>query len=175
MRIIDMETELEVTDPDLENGYLTEPVMFAPKEAYATIDNVTKFGLADEDFEEVRLYHRYTAEELAQQAESASQAERDAILSLIIDSVEVDAKPADKLGFDTVRRYDHGTNRVFWEFVPNGESAEDGSYLHPFAYTQGMSVQQGMWYTDGENIWEAIADGVPSGFDDAAFSDIIAI
>lgn len=48
-----------------------------------------------------------------------------------------------------------------------------GDYLNPIRYEAGMKVEKNMFYTDGENIWEAIKTGKPSGFDDTSYFDII--
>lgn len=48
-----------------------------------------------------------------------------------------------------------------------------GDYLNPIPYKPGMAVINASFYTDGENIWEAIATGVPTGFDDTHYFDII--
>lgn len=84
MRIIDRDTNQQVTNPDLTIGELSAPTMWASPEAYATIDNVTKFALYDSDYEEVQLYHVWTADEIAQreadQAEAAKRETREAML-----------------------------------------------------------------------------------------------
>lgn len=67
MRIIDELTNQEITNPDLTRGVLYETIWASP-EAYATIDDVTKFALADDDYETVQLYHVYTDAEIEQQA-----------------------------------------------------------------------------------------------------------
>lgn len=36
----------------------------------------------------------------------------------------------------------------------------------------GMSVTTGLWYTDGENVREAIKDGVPASLEDKEYFDI---
>lgn len=48
-----------------------------------------------------------------------------------------------------------------------------GDYVNPIAYVSGMTVEQGKFYTNGDDIWEAIQSGVPAGFDDRTFFDII--
>jgi hypothetical protein len=68
MKIIDESTQKEITNPDLTAGILTATSMWASPEAYATVDNVTKFALDPSDFEEVQIYHRWTDEELEAQA-----------------------------------------------------------------------------------------------------------
>lgn len=75
MRIIDEATQLEIANPDLTAGELRN-AMWASSEAYATIDNVVKFALADDDYEEVQLYHMWTAEEIEHREESKREAEK---------------------------------------------------------------------------------------------------
>lgn len=87
MRIIDEITQHEVTDPDLTVGYLSAPTMWASPEAYATIDNVEKFALADEDFEEVQLYHVWTEEEIAQREEAERQEEHRELMDSLPDAI----------------------------------------------------------------------------------------
>lgn len=50
-----------------------------------------------------------------------------------------------------------------------------GDYLNPIQYEAGMKVEKDKFYTDGENIWEAIKSGKPSGFDDKSYFDIIEV
>ena len=51
----------------------------------------------------------------------------------------------------------------------------EGDYLNPVQYQKGMEVTKGLWYTDGASIWEAVKNGVPSGFDDKNYFDIIEV
>ena len=55
----------------------------------------------------------------------------------------------------------------------DNDEMEKGDYLNPIHYTVGSFVKIGLFYTDGEDIWEAIKDGVPNNFDDTNFFDII--
>lgn len=87
MRIIDRDTNQEVTNPDLAIGELSESTMWASPEAYATIDNVEKFALDDADYEEVQLYHVWTAEEIAQREEAERQQEHQEIMDALPDAV----------------------------------------------------------------------------------------
>ena len=80
MRIISDIDYTELTDPDLTAGELRETVWASP-EAYASIDNVTKHALSDEDYETVQLYHRWTEQELAERAAGVAMAERQAIIN----------------------------------------------------------------------------------------------
>lgn len=52
---------------------------------------------------------------------------------------------------------------------------EKGDFLNPLLYSVGMSVEIGKWYTDGEDLWEAIQSGVPANFEDTQYFDIIVI
>jgi hypothetical protein len=54
--------------------------MWASPEAYATIDNVTKFALADDDYEEVQLYVRYSDADIEAMNAEDPQAVTDAAI-----------------------------------------------------------------------------------------------
>jgi hypothetical protein len=80
MRIIDSASQKELTkEPDLTAGYIQQ-IAWASPEAYATIDNETKFALDDSDYETVQLYTRYTDEELAAMTAESPQAVTDAAI-----------------------------------------------------------------------------------------------
>lgn len=119
-------------------------------------------------------------EEIKVPEDELSEAEiRDMYSEEIKDSIIVETKPtAEKEGFKLVQKYDPMTHTIRWEYVEIPKEEEEngptGTYIDPFRYETGMAVTTGLWYTDGDNIWEAIADGVPSGFDDAEYFDIIA-
>lgn len=94
------------------------------------------------------------------------------------DSMTVDTKPADKVGFRTVPILTGTTISWTFEKLPDEPtedqpSASGDDYLDPITYVEGMEVVLGKWYTDGEDTWEAIASGVPTSFADTAFFDII--
>lgn len=69
------------------------------------------------------------------------------------------------------------TSEGVFELVKDEEyETPTGDYLNPIMYTEGMTVESGKWYTsEDENIWEAIKDGVPTGFDDTEYFDIITV
>lgn len=52
-------------------------------------------------------------------------------------------------------------------------ATQEGDFTNPIQYEPDMAVTAGLWYTDGADVWEAIADGVPTGFDDTEFFDIV--
>ena len=86
MRIIDQDTNTEITNPDLSVGELRECVWASP-EAYASIDNVTKFALDDSDYETVMLYHRYTEEDIRMREEGVLAQEKQELMDALPDAV----------------------------------------------------------------------------------------
>lgn len=86
MRIIDELTNQEITNPDLSVGVLFETLWASP-EAYATIDDKTKFALSDDDYEQVQLYHVYTEAELEQQALDKERNARSELMNALPDAV----------------------------------------------------------------------------------------
>lgn len=86
MRILDEETKQEIVNPDLDAGYLYGGDYVSP-EAYATIDNVTKFALADDDYEEVQFYHAWTAEEIAEREAGEAEAAHQELIDALPDAV----------------------------------------------------------------------------------------
>lgn len=191
MRVIDEKTNLELTDPDLETGYTYETVWASP-EAYATIDNIEKFALDDEDYEVVLMYHVYTQDELDRKREKEEEdiyldsrygITDEWLIHEIVKSVTIQEPPAEslarKIGEICVPHYDASGNTVYWTMEPDPtykrEYSGDGSPFSPFWYTIGMAVQNAMWYTDGEYIWEAIKDGIPNNINDTEYFDVIEI
>lgn len=86
MRIIDEKTNQEITNPDLSVGVL-QAATWAPPEAYATIDNKTKFALDESDYEQVQIYHVWTAEEIEQREAAEQQAEHQEIMNALPDAL----------------------------------------------------------------------------------------
>lgn len=50
---------------------------------------------------------------------------------------------------------------------------EGGDYLNPLPYIYGIVVKAGLFYTDGDNIWEAKKTGTPVDFEDEEYFIII--
>lgn len=86
MKIIDEITQQVITEPDLTAGELQNAVWASP-EAYATIDNVTKHALDDDDYEEVQLYHVWTDDEIAQREAAEAEAAKREIMGALPDAV----------------------------------------------------------------------------------------
>lgn len=54
-----------------------------------------------------------------------------------------------------------------WELVE--DPAALGTMTNPLYWLPGKAVKMGYHYTDGETTYVALANGVPSGFDDATY------
>lgn len=87
MRIIDVDSNQEVTSPDTTVGYVYGPIMWASPEAYETIDDETKFALDKDDYEKVLAYHKYTDEEMAAIAEQERLREQQEIMDSLPDAM----------------------------------------------------------------------------------------
>lgn len=48
-----------------------------------------------------------------------------------------------------------------------------GDYVNPIPYAEGMTVETGKFYTNGDDIWEAVQSGTPNSFEDRDYFDII--
>lgn len=135
------------------------------------------------------VYRDMTPAEITEITSQQEQAEREQfyatvgqpmsdaeLLTAILASVERGAMPrSGKEGYVLKETYIAAENRTIWEYIPDPYyvPTADGSYLHPITYVDGMTVQTGLWYTDGSDIWECIKDGVPTGFGERAYFDII--
>lgn len=91
-----------------------------------------------------------------------------------LDGYEVQDKPAaDRPGYMWVPHFEGSvvvwTEEVDENYMPEGT----GTYIDPIKYITGLTVKEGYFYTDGDNIWEAIKDGVPQSFEDKDYFDII--
>lgn len=85
-KIISEETQKEITAPDLTAGELRE-CLWAPPEAYATIDNVRKFALNDSDYETVQIYHVWTDDEKKAREAAKEAAGRADMVAALPDAV----------------------------------------------------------------------------------------
>lgn len=54
-----------------------------------------------------------------------------------------------------------------WELVEDPDAL--GTLKNPLYWLHGKAVKMGYHYTDGTTTYVALADGVPSGFNDATF------
>jgi len=87
MRIIDERTQKEISAADLTKGFTIAGTWASP-EAYASIDNVTKFALDNSDYEEVLIYHEYSAEELTENARAELEQQLNETREALEDAIE---------------------------------------------------------------------------------------
>lgn len=77
MRILnDDNIEIQESDIDLSIGECHKEFYVEPS-AYDTIDNITKFALDDDDYEEIIRYHVWTEQELAWMEEGRLRREKE--------------------------------------------------------------------------------------------------
>ena len=71
-----------------------------------------------------------------------------------------------KIGFKWKLIY-RGIAGFAWELVPDPDAV--GTVTKPFEWFAGIRVAAGYHYTNGVDIALAVADGIPSSFDDDTF------
>lgn len=107
-------------------------------------------------------------EEAQRLAEQAEQNKQD-----LLNMLSVTTEPSDKKGC-LFKVFKIGDVVVKKEYIPENDILNDGTdYTKPITYKEGMSVSTGLWYTDGNDIWEGKKDGVPGRFGDDEFFDVI--
>lgn len=176
MRIVDTDNNTIMTFPDGAAFVKTqaisdqaEPLHEAEYDADGNLVREEKLVWLPTDYEDVLMLTRQTQEQ------QMDEDERSMVLNAIIDSVRIDEKPAEKVGFLLVRRYDPAAHAIVWEFVEDPDydhDTPDGSYLKPFTFIAPMPVTEGMWYTDGEDVWECVQSGLAESFT-APWLDVI--
>lgn len=146
------------------------------KDSATPIDNITKFAWYDDDYEDVETWVEYSEAELNIQREIEMSKLHNDKLNELFELIHHEIEPSDKLGFDWDCTY-IGELCVMKEYVKREEDepSGDGSPWNPFSYTVGMAVEETMWYTDGEYIWECIKSGTPVDFSDSEYFDIIVV
>lgn len=126
---------------------------------------------------EYKLNQELRWEAIEKERETLSDKEvREIFAREILESIEVShIKPkADKEGFLLKQIYDPAAHMIIWEYVEDPYYVQqDGTFFNPIQYEDGISVETGKWYTDGENFWEAIQSGVPESFEDRNYFEII--
>lgn len=127
---------------------------------------------------EYKLNQELRWEALEKEREALSDKEvREIFAREILESIEVShTKPdAHKEGFLLKQIYDPAAHMIIWEYVedPYYVPTQEGTFIDPITYVVGMEVEERKWYTDGDNIWEAIQSGVPESFEDRNYFEII--
>lgn len=87
MRLIDEDgNDILEEDCDLSIGEIIE-TDYIPQEAYDSIDNIVKFALAEDDYEHVRMYRKYTDMDYQLKELNEKQAKREALLNELPDTL----------------------------------------------------------------------------------------
>lgn len=87
MRLIDEDgNDILEEDCDLNIGEIIETTYVSP-EAYDSIDNIVKFALNDDDYEQVRMYRKYTEMDYHIKELDEKQAQREALLNELPDTL----------------------------------------------------------------------------------------
>lgn len=71
-----------------------------------------------------------------------------------------------KVGYKWQAMYS-STAGFAWELVEDPTAL--GTMSNPLYWLTGKTVKMGYHYTDGTTVYVALADGVPTGFDDATY------
>lgn len=89
-------------------------------------------------------------------------------LELMLASIPEEPKPsvAPKVGYKWQPMYTSSSGFA-WELVKDPNAL--GTMENPLYWLSGKAVKMGYHYTDGVTTYVALADGVPTGFDDATY------
>lgn len=116
-----------------------------------------------------------TAAEIAEMQEMSMAAEttiepltNEKKLELMLATIPEEPKPsvAPKVGYRWQPMYTASAGFA-WELVKDQNAL--GTMENPLYWIADMAVKTGYHYTDGVTKYVALADGVPSGFDDATY------
>lgn len=163
MSINDIIIEVELDD---ECIYFDKLVGYR---AYTKEDKPSEYRLKfDED-----KYKAYLEEKKKSDEEIKKSKELKEKSDLIADLISVTEEASDKEGYNW-KVYKIGDVVVKKEYTEIETEENDGSdYTKPITYKVGMEVTKGLWYTDGDNVWEALKDGTPLSFADTEYFDIV--
>lgn len=121
------------------------------------------------------IYREMTAEEIAKMQEISMAAEttiepltNEKKLKLMLATIPESPMPTvePKVGYKWQPMY-AASSGFAWELVKNPNAL--GTMENPLYWLPGKAVKMGYHYTDGTTTYVALADGVPSGFNDATF------
>ncbi len=121
------------------------------------------------------IYRDMTAEEIAEYQAAALEREKtpepltnERKIELLLDTIATAPIPTvePKVGYKWQPMYT-ATAGFAWELVE--DPTAHGTMRNPLYWLPGKAVKMGYHYTDGTTKYVALADGVPTGFDDATF------
>ena len=89
-------------------------------------------------------------------------------LELLLASIPTEATPTvpPKVGYKWVPVYSAAAGYA-WEMVEDPNAL--GTMSNPLYWVPGKAVLMGYHYTDGSTVYVALADGIPSGWDDSLY------
>lgn len=112
-------------------------------------------------------------EEAAMQEAAMAESQPEALtadkkLELLLSSIPTEATPtvAPKVGHKWVPVYNAAAGYA-WELAPDPNAL--GTMSNPLYWLPGKAVMMGYHYTDGSTTYVALADGIPSGWDDSLY------
>lgn len=116
--------------------------------------------------EEIAAYTALMAE--GQEAGRPEALTADKKLELLLGSIPTEATPtvAPKVGYKWQPVYSSAAGYA-WEMVEDPNAL--GTMSNPLYWVPGKAVMMGYHYTDGSTIYVALADGIPSGWDDSLY------
>ena len=121
------------------------------------------------------IYREMTAEEIAAMQEVSMAAEttiepltNEKKLELMLATIPESPMPTvePKVGYKWQPMYTPSSGFA-WELVEDPNAL--GTMKNPLYWLSGKAVKLGYHYTDGTTKYVALADGVPTGFDDATY------
>lgn len=118
-------------------------------------------------------YDAYVEEVAKEEEERKQQELLNEAQNELLKLISVDYTESDKEGFKwkLIKIGDVVVSKVY---VEEDKPLNDGSdYTKAITYKEGMSVEKGLWYTDGISTWECIKEGTPLSFNDKEYFDIV--
>lgn len=121
------------------------------------------------------IYRDITPEEIAEYQAAALEREKtpepltnERKIELLLDTIATAPTPTaePKVGYRWQPMYS-STVGFAWELVEDPTAL--GTMSNPLYWLTGKAVKLGYHYTDGTAVYVALADGVPTGFDDATY------
>ena len=115
---------------------------------------------------EIAAYSAMMAE--GQEAERPEALTPEKKLELLLASIPTEATPTvpPKVGYKWVPVYSAAAGYA-WEMVEDPNAL--GTMSNPLYWVPGKAVMMGYHYTDGSTIYVALADGIPSGWNDSLY------
>ena len=121
------------------------------------------------------IIREMTAEEIAEYQAAALEREKTPEpltnvrkIELLLDTIATAPTPTVKLkvGYKWQPMYT-STAGFSWELVEDPTAL--GTTRNPLYWLTGRAVKMGYHYTDGTAVYVALADGIPTGFNDATY------